>query len=144
MKASPLEGVSLQLEIESAILLQERKIAKDVLFHFLRMRLGIDFLQIQNDLLDGVLAVAALNNLETWAIQPKGAFRHKQHALLVVFAKATAGSEARPGLEIESHRQKYPKSQPFASTQERPRISPRTKKRISHNEAPSWFHDARP
>ena len=58
----------------------------------MRLGFGIDFLQFPNDLFDGVLAVAALDNLETRAIQAQSAFRHEEDALLAVFPKAASGS----------------------------------------------------
>src|SRR5712664_3037681 len=63
----------LQLKVESALFLQKGEIAEDVLFDLLRLGSGIDLLQIQDDLLDGVLAVAALDNLEAWAVEAQGA-----------------------------------------------------------------------
>jgi hypothetical protein len=83
---------ALQLEIEGTLLMQESEIAEDVLRDFLRLGFGIDFLQIHNDLLDGVLAVAALDNFQAGAVQAESAFRHEQHTLLVVFPKAASGS----------------------------------------------------
>src|SRR5260370_19696513 len=84
----------LQLEIESTFLLQKSEVAEDVLLDFLRRGFGIDLLQIHNNLLDGVLAVAALDDLQAGAVQAQGALGHEQHALLVVFAQTAAGSEA--------------------------------------------------
>ena len=55
-------GLALELEIECTVFLQESQIAQDVLLDFLWLGFGIDFLQIGDDLLDGVLAVAALDN----------------------------------------------------------------------------------
>src|SRR6266481_2831588 len=96
-------GLPLQVEIESTFLLEKSKIAEDILFDLLRLRLGIDLLQIRDDLLDGVLAVAALNNFEAWPIQAERAFRHEQHALLVVFPKAASGSQARAAMHLSVH-----------------------------------------
>src|SRR5258708_151459 len=69
----------------------------------MRLGFGIDLLQIQNDLLDGVLAVAALDNFKAWPVQAEGAFRHEQHALLVVFAQAASGGQARAAVHLRVH-----------------------------------------
>ncbi len=94
---------ALQLKVERAVFLQERKIAKDILFDLMRLGFGIDLLQIQNNLLDGVLAVAALDNFEAWAIQAEGTFRHEQHTLLVVFAESASGRQARAAVQFKRH-----------------------------------------
>ena len=84
---------ALPHEIQSTFLLQKSKIAKDVLLDLVRLGFGIDFLQVHDDLLDGMLAVAALDNLQAWAVQAQGAFRHEQRTrLLVFFVQAAAGS----------------------------------------------------
>ncbi len=82
----------LQLEIQSTLFLQEFEIAKDVLLNLLGLGFGINPLQIHNDLLDGVLTVAALDDFEARAVKAQGAFRHEQDALLVIFPKAATGS----------------------------------------------------
>ena len=94
---------ALQLEIEGTLLMQESEIAEDVLRDFLRLGFGIDFLQIHNDLLDSVLAVAALDNLEAWAVEAQRALRHEQDALLIVFAKAASWSQARAAVQFGRH-----------------------------------------
>ena len=77
---------ALQLKVERPVFLQKGEIAKDVLFDLMWLGFGIDLLQIQNNLLDGVLAVAALHNLEARAVQAQSTFGHEEHALLVVLA----------------------------------------------------------
>jgi hypothetical protein len=94
-KAAAQHAAPLQLEIERALFLQKGEIAKDVLLDLLRLGFGIDLLQVQNDLLDGVLAVATLDDFEAGAVQAKGALRHEQDPLLIVFAEAAAWSEVR-------------------------------------------------
>src|SRR5712664_2703553 len=69
----------------------------------MRLGFGIDLLQIQNDLLDGVLAVAALDNFKAWPVQAEGAFRHEQDAQLVVFAQAASGGQARAAMHLRVH-----------------------------------------
>src|SRR6267143_3835336 len=94
----------LQLKVERALFLQKVEIAKDVLLDLVRLGFGIDLLQIHDDLLDSVLAVAALDNFETWAVQAQGALRHEQRArLLGFFIQAAAGSEARKAVEFRRH-----------------------------------------
>ena len=86
-----------------AIFLQERQIAQDVLLDFLWCGFGIDFLQICDDLLDSVLAVAALNDFEAWAVEGEGAFGHEQDTLLVIFAEAAAWSQAGAAVQFGWH-----------------------------------------
>src|SRR3989449_4585800 len=94
----------LQRKVESALFLQKGEIAKDVLLDLVRLGFGIDLLQIHDDLLDGVLAVAALDNFETWTVQAQGALRHEQRSrLLGFFIQAAAGSEARKAVEFRRH-----------------------------------------
>ena len=93
----------LQLKVESALFLQKVEIAKDVLLDLVRLGFGIDFLQVHDDLLDGVLAVAALDNLQAWAVQAQGAFRHQQDFLALVFAKPAAGGELWARIWIDTH-----------------------------------------
>src|SRR6267378_1123920 len=102
-KGACLRRRPLRFEVEGTIFLQERQIAQDVLLDFLRGGFGIDFLQICDDLLDGMLTVAALDDFEAWAVEAEGAFGHEQDTLLVVFAKAATGSEAWPAIQVGSH-----------------------------------------
>src|SRR6202140_5769136 len=94
----------LLLKVESALFLQKDEIAKDVLLDLVRLGFGIDLLQIHNDLVHGVFAVAALDNFETRAVQAQGALRHEQRTrLLSFFVQAAAGSEARKAVEFRRH-----------------------------------------
>src|SRR5260370_24231022 len=77
----------LQLEIQSTLFLQEFEIAKDVLLNLLRLGFGINPLQIHNDLLDGVLTVAALDDFESRGVKAQGPLRHWAGPLLGVFSK---------------------------------------------------------
>jgi hypothetical protein len=54
-------------------------------------------------LLDGVVAIAALDDFEAWSIQAEGALGHQKDALVVVFAQPAAGGEARAGLWVGRH-----------------------------------------
>src|SRR5712664_3938256 len=94
----------LQLKVERALFLQKGEIAEDVLLDLLRLGFGIDLLQIQNDLLDSVLAVATLDNFEAGAVQAEGPFRHEQDALLVTFPQAASWSQARTAVQFRRHR----------------------------------------
>jgi hypothetical protein len=93
----------LRLEIQGTVLLQKSEIAEDVLLDLLWLGFGIDLLQIQDDLLDSMFAVAALDNLEAGAVQAQGAFRHEQDALLVVFPKAASRGQARAAVQFRRH-----------------------------------------
>ena len=96
--SSTLLAVAAITKVEGAFFLQELQVAEYVLFHFLRRGLGIDLLQILNNLFNGVLAVAALDDFEAGANQAKGAFGHLQHALLVVFSESATGSQTRAAI----------------------------------------------
>jgi len=80
--------------------LQKGEIAKDVLLDLVRLGFGIDPLQIHDDLLDGVLAVAALDNFETWTVQAQGALRHEQRSRLLGFF-IQSGSRERGAKAVE-------------------------------------------
>lgn len=83
--------------------MEEFEVTKDVGLDFLRLGFGVDRLEFGDDLLDGVAAVAALNDLEAGAVEAKGAFGHQQNALLVVFAEADARCEEGFAVGIKSH-----------------------------------------
>src|SRR5262249_39648641 len=55
-------GCISSFEIQRPLLLQQREILEDVLFHFQRVRLRVNLLQVQNNFAYGVLAVAALDD----------------------------------------------------------------------------------
>src|SRR5262249_18331443 len=57
-------------------------------------------LEFSDDLLDGMITVAALNDFEAGAVEAEGAFWHEEHALLIVFAEADAGGEAGVGVGV--------------------------------------------
>jgi hypothetical protein len=85
----------LGLEIQSALIVEELEIAEDIGFDFCGLGFGIEFLEVSDDLLDGMFAVAALNDFEAGADEAKGAFGHEEDALIVVFAETDAGSQTR-------------------------------------------------
>src|SRR6266705_882090 len=103
---------ALRLEIKSTFLLQKSEVAENVLLDFMRLGFGIDHLQVRDDLLDGVFAVAALDDLQTRAVEAQRALRHKQSVLSIVFSirprsgrfrQPAAGRETRPALQIGRH-----------------------------------------
>jgi len=86
---------------------EELEIAEDVGFYFRGLGLGVEVLEFGDDLLDGVIAVAALDDFEAGAVETKGSFGHEEDALLVVFAEANAGGEAGLGVGIRCHEQEH-------------------------------------
>jgi hypothetical protein len=96
-------GVQLSSEVESALIMQQGQIAEDVRLNFLGLGLGINQLQVLDDLLYGVLAIATLDYFEARAVEPQCAFGHEQHPLIVVVTQATAGRKARMRLPVGSH-----------------------------------------
>ena len=90
-------------KIERALVVQQRQITEDVSFDFSWFGFGVNLLQLADDLLNRVLAVATLHNFETRAVEAQGAFRHQEHALLIVFAQTHAWSEPRVRLKIRMH-----------------------------------------
>jgi hypothetical protein len=98
------QGDQCSLEVEGALVVQQSQVAEDVGFDLFWLGFGIDLLQIGDDLLDGVRAVAALDDLETWAIQAEGAFGHEENALvLAVVAQAAARGETRVAIQVRRH-----------------------------------------
>jgi hypothetical protein len=93
----------LHLEIQGALVVEELEVAENVGFDFFGGGLGIEFLEGRDDLLDGVLAVAALDDFEAGAEEAEGAFGHEEDALMVVFTEADAGGQARDGGGIDRH-----------------------------------------
>src|SRR5208282_4794844 len=56
------------------------------------------------DLLNGVLAVAALDNFEAWAVQPQDSFGHQQHARWAgFFIQAASGRQSRAAIRQRLH-----------------------------------------
>lgn len=83
-------------EIQGALFLEALQIAEDILLDFLRRRFRIQFLQVRDDLLHGVISVAALDDFQARAVEPQRAFRHQEHARrLRLFIEAAARREAR-------------------------------------------------
>ena len=91
------------VEVEGALVLESLKVTEDVGFDLCGLGFGVELLKFCDDLLDSVMAIAALDDFEAGAIQAEGAFRHEQHVLVVVFAEAAACSEARAGLKMDGH-----------------------------------------
>ncbi len=84
--------------------MEEGEVVEDVAFDAPGFRLGVQRLQFGGDLADGAAAVAALDDLEAWAAQAKGALGHEERPRGAGFVvQAAAGSEARLGIEIGSH-----------------------------------------
>jgi len=79
---------------------EEFEIAEDVGSDFLWLGFGIEGLEFSDDLLDGMITVAALDDFQAGADEAEGAFWHEEHALLIVFAEADAGGEAGFGVRI--------------------------------------------
>src|SRR5260370_40490656 len=90
-------------EVEGALFLQEREIAKDVLLDFVRLRFRINLLQLGDDLRHSVLAVAARNNLQARAIQAQSTFGHEQDTLIVALSHAAPRREPRPAVSLRCH-----------------------------------------
>jgi hypothetical protein len=57
-------------EIERSLIVKPREVAEDVVFDFLWLGLRVELLQFGNNLLNGALAVATLDDLKAWAVQP--------------------------------------------------------------------------
>src|SRR6266446_6559973 len=102
-KSARLRRRPLQFKIEGALVVQQGEIAQYILLDFFWRGLGIDFLKVRDDLPYGVLAVAALDDFEAWAVETQSALGHEQHALVVVFAEAASGGEARAAVRVRRH-----------------------------------------
>jgi hypothetical protein len=90
-------------EIEGALVVQQGQVAEDIGFDLGRLGFGIDLLQLVDDLLHGVLAIAALHNFEARAVEAQRTFGHQEKAVLIVFAEAASGSQLRVRLKVRSH-----------------------------------------
>src|ERR1700736_2690868 len=90
-------------EVEGSLVAQPGQIVEDVRLDLLWFGFRVDLLQIADDLLHGVLAVAALDDFEAGAVEAQGAFGHEQDALLIVFAEAAARGQAWAGLQVRRH-----------------------------------------
>ena len=67
---------SVPLKIQSALVVQQFQIPENVLRYFFWRGFGINFLQLADDLLHGVLTVATLDDFEAGALQTECAFGH--------------------------------------------------------------------
>jgi hypothetical protein len=85
------------------LVVEELEVAEDVGFDFFGGGFGIEFLEIGDDLLHGVFAVAALDDFEAGAEEAQGTFGHEEDALIVVFAEADAGGEAWDRIVSDGH-----------------------------------------
>ena len=90
-------------EVEGALVMQSGQVVEDIGLDFFWFGFRVNLLQLADDLLDGVLSVAALDNFQAWAIEAQCALRHKQDTLLIVFTEATAGSESWMRLQVRCH-----------------------------------------
>ena len=94
----------LVLEIDGALVVQKSQVAEDVCLDASWLGFGIDLLQLRDDLLHRVFAVAALDDFEAGAVQSKRALGHEQRArLLIFFIQPAAGSETRRTGQFRSH-----------------------------------------
>jgi len=91
----------MSLKIESALVVEELEVAEDVGFDFGRFGFGVELLEFGDDLVDGVLAVAALDNFEAGAVEPQSALGHEQDLLIAVLAVANASGEAGLGVWVD-------------------------------------------
>jgi hypothetical protein len=91
----PLQPKPLKFEVQGAFFLQQFHVAEDVLLDFLGLGFGVKLLQIGDDLRNGVLTVAALDNFKARTIEAKRALRHEQNFLVVAFSEAAARRESR-------------------------------------------------
>ena len=64
------------MKVEGALVVEELQVAEDVRFHFGGLGFGVVLLEFGDDLLDGVVAVAALDDFEAGAVETEGAFGH--------------------------------------------------------------------
>jgi hypothetical protein len=95
--------IRFSCEVESALIVQQSQVTENVLLDFFGRGLRIDFLQVRDDLLNAVLAIATLDDFKTRAIQTKRAFGHQENALLVVFSEATAQRQMWATAQLRGH-----------------------------------------
>jgi hypothetical protein len=72
------------VEVEGALVAEEREVGEDVRLDFLRDGSGVDGLKFGDDLGDGVPAVAAFDDFQAGAVEAQGALRHQQGARLLI------------------------------------------------------------
>jgi hypothetical protein len=70
-------------EIERPLIVQSPEVAEDVICDLLWLSLRVDPLQFGDDFVNGVRAVATLDNLKAWAVQSKRPFWHMQNTGLL-------------------------------------------------------------
>ncbi len=72
--------------------MEELQVAEDIVRDFFGLRFRVELLKLGDDLRDGVIAVAALDDFQARPVEAKGAFGHEKDALLVRIAEANARS----------------------------------------------------
>lgn len=90
-------------ELKGVLGVEKLEVAEDVLLDFFGLGLRIDLLEFEDDLRDGVLAVAAGNDFKAGAIEAKSALGHEKHTLVLAFTQAHAGGEARTRIGVNRH-----------------------------------------
>ena len=96
-------------EIECALVVEERKVAEDVRFNFLRLSFRVEYLQFGDDILNRAPAVATFEDFKARAAQPKRPLRHVQNARrLALFIQAATHGETRAALKVRLHRACFP------------------------------------
>ena len=105
MRREPGRRTIRKSKVDGLLVVKEFEIAEQISGDAIGFRLGVKLVELFGDLVNGVVAVAELNDFEARPLQAERLLRCKQQARkLSLFVETYAGSEAWSGGEFRLHR----------------------------------------
>ena len=105
MRREPGRRASRKSKVDGLLVVKKFEVAEQISGDAIGFGLGVKLVELSGDLVNGVVAVAELNNFEAGPLQADRLLRCKEHARkLGLFVEADAGSEAWSGGEFRLHR----------------------------------------
>ena len=105
MRREPGRRTIRKSKVDGLLVVKEFEVAEQISGDAIGFRLGVKLVELFGDLVNGVVAVAELNNFEAGPLQAERLLRCKEHAReLGLFVEMYPGSEAWSGAEFGLHR----------------------------------------
>ena len=105
MRREPGRRASRKSKVDGLLVVKEFEVAEQISGDAIGFGLGVKLVELFGDLVNGVVAVAELNNFEARPLQAERLLRGKERARKFgLFVEAYAGSQAWSGGEFRLHR----------------------------------------